>query len=203
MLRPLVIFLGLLLAFAHVTHALAASEKALALRQANGLVAFTPSEKFLSGNFIADETNPSFIFGPVQAFVASRKCPTTWLIEESAKNRPAALANPEAPVEYTLFLEEDCPGKVVYYVFLDDSSMTPQQWIDWRRQFHKSKTDETFAAAKDKLEKACQQGCGVSGELRFIQKNGELQAKSPEKVLRGDLKFAPIYDLTQQKKISR
>ena len=27
-------------------------------------------------------------------------------------------------------------------------------------------------------------GCGVGAELRFIQKNGELVAKSPEAVLR-------------------
>ena len=201
-MRLLVIFLGLVLLVGSNISALAASAKAVALRQANGLVAVTPSEKFLSGNFVADETNPAFIFGPVQAFVASRHCPTTWLMEEAAQNRPAALANPDTPVESTLFLEEDCPGKVVYYVFMDDSSMTPQQWIDWRRQFHKSKTDEAFAVAKDKLDKACQQGCAISGELRFIEKNGELQAKSPEKVLPNDLKFAPIYDLTQQKKIS-
>ena len=201
-MRLLVIFLGLVLVVGNGVNALAASAKAMALRQANGLVAFMPSEKFLSGNFIADETNPTFIFGPVQAFVASRKCPTAWLIEESAKNRPVALPSSDTPTEYTLFLEEDCPGKVVYYVFMDDSSMTPQQWIDWRRQFHKSKTDEAFAAAKDKLEKACQQGCAISGELRFIEKNGELQAKSPEKVLRNDLKLAPVYDLNKQKKIS-
>ena len=202
-MRLLIIFLGLVLLVGNNISALAASAKAVALRQANGLVAVTPSEKFLSGNFVADETNPAFIFGPVQAFVASRHCPTTWLMEEGAQNRPAALANPDTPAEYTLFLEEDCPGKVVYYVFMDDSSMTPQQWIDWRRQFHKSKTDEAFAAAKDKLDKACQQGCAISGELRFIETNGELQARSPEKVLRNDLKFAPVYDLTEKKKISQ
>ena len=202
-MRRFLAFLGLLLLVAHGTGAWAASGKAVALRQANGLVAFTPSEKFLSGNFIADETNPTFIFGPVKAFVASRKCPTTWLIEKGAQDRPGALASPDVPVESTLFLEEDCPDKVVYYVFMDDSSMTPQQWIDWRRQFHKSKTDDTFSAAKDKLEKACQEGCGITGELRFIQINGELQAKSPEEALRAELKFAPIYDLGQQKKLAQ
>ena len=46
--------------------ALAASQKAAALRQANGLTAFTPTEKFLAGNFVADEMNPAFIFGTVQ-----------------------------------------------------------------------------------------------------------------------------------------
>jgi len=53
-----------------------------------------------------------------------------------------------------------------------------------------------------KLEQACTAGCGVGAELRFIQKNGELAAKSPEAVLRQDLKFAPIYGLNQGKKLS-
>ena len=46
-------------------------------------------------------------------------------------------------------------------------------------------------------------GCGVGAELRFIQKNGELVAKSPEKVLLDDLKFAPIYDLNLGKKLAK
>ena len=87
----------------------AASEKALALRQANGLVAFTPSKKFLAGNFMADETNPTFIFGPVQAFAASRKCPTTWLLVAGDKNRPAGPKSKDKPEEHTVYLEEDCP----------------------------------------------------------------------------------------------
>ena len=44
---------------------------------------------------------------------------------------------------------------------------------------------------------------GIGAELRFIQKNGELMAQSPEAVLRQDLKFAPIYDLDQGKKLSQ
>ena len=82
MMRLLPIFLGFLLLVGHGTAALAASAKATALRQANGLTAFTPPEKFLAGNFVADEMNPGFIFGAVKAFAASRKCPTTWLIED-------------------------------------------------------------------------------------------------------------------------
>jgi hypothetical protein len=106
-------------------------------------------------------------------------------------------------VEYTLYLEEDCPDQVVYYVFVDQSGLTPQQWLEWRRQFHKSKADPVFGAAKSKLEQACKEGCEVSGELRFLQKDGDLMAKSPEEYLRVELKFAPIYDLNQQKKISK
>jgi hypothetical protein len=196
------IFLGFLLLAGQGSAALAASPKAAELRQANGLTAFTPPEKFLAGNFVAEEMNPAFIFGTVKDFVKSRKCPTTWLIEKGAKERPVSPGTPEA-TEYTLYLEEDCPDKVVYYVFMDQSSMTPQQWLEWRRLFHKSKADPQFGGAKSKLEKACEQSCGISGELRFLQVNGELLGKSPEEYLRVDLKFAPIYDLNQQKKISK
>jgi hypothetical protein len=186
----------------HGPTALAASAKAMALRQANGLTAFTPPEKFLAGNFVADEMNPGVIFGPVKAFTASRKCPTTWLIEAGDKNRPAGPGRPETPAEYTIYLEEDCPEQVVYYVFIDQSGLTPQQWIEWREKFHKSKTEPEYGSTKSKLDQACADGCGVGAELRFIQKKGELQTKSPEDVLRHDLKFAPIYDLNRRQKIS-
>ena len=204
MIRLLPIFLGFLLLVGHGATALAASAKATALRQANGLTAFSPPEKFLAGNFVADELNPGFIFGAVKAFAASRKCPTTWLIEDRDKNRPAGPGTPEALAEYTLYLEEDCPDQVVYYVFIDQSGLTPQQWIEWRRKFHgQSKTDPEYAETKSKLDTACTAGCGVGAELRFIQKNGELVAKSPEEILQQDLKFAPIYDLNQGKKLSQ
>jgi hypothetical protein len=203
MMRLLPIFLGFWLVVGNGTTALAASAKATALRQANGLTAFTPPEKFLAGNFVADEMNPGFIFGAVKAFAASRSCPTTWLIEDRDKNRPAGPGSAETPVEYTLYLEEDCPDQVVYYVFIDQSGLTPRQWIEWREKFHRSKTGEQFASAIPKLDQACTAGCGVGAELRFIQKNGELVAKSPEAVLRGDLHYAPIYDLNRQQKIAK
>jgi hypothetical protein len=195
--------LGFLLLVGNGTTALAASQKATALRQANGLIAFTPPEKFLAGNFVADEMNPAFIFGAVKAFAASRKCPTTWLMEEGAKNRPAGAGSPDMPAEYTLYLEEDCPDRVVYYVFIDQSGLTPQQWIEWREKFHKSKTEPQYGPTKSKLDQACTDGCGVGAELRFIQKDGELMTKSPEEVLRVDLKYVPIYDLNRQKKIAK
>ena len=88
-MRLLPIFLGFLLLVGHGATAFAASAKAAALRQANGLAVFTPPEKFLAGNFVADEMNPGVIFGAVKSFAASRKCPTTWLIESGDKNRPA------------------------------------------------------------------------------------------------------------------
>jgi hypothetical protein len=202
MMRLVFIFLGLLLVVGNGAGAWAASAKATALRQANGLVAFTPTDKFLSANFVADETNPAFVFGPVKAFVASLKCPTTWLSESDRKPQ-AGQAGKDIPTEYTVYLEEDCPDKVVYYVFIDQSELTPQQWIEWRQRFHKSKTEEEYGQTKSKLEKACQAGCGFNAELRFIQINGQLLKKSPEEYLRSDLKFAPLFDLNLQKKISQ
>lgn len=203
MKRLLPVFLGVLLSVGNSSGALAASAKAMAQRQAQGLTAFNPPERFLSGNFVADEMNPAFIFGPVKAFAASRKCPTAWLIEAGDKNLPAGPGSPDKLAEYTLYLEEDCPDKVVYYVFIDQSGLTPQQWIEWREKFHKSKAEPEFGEAKSKLEQACKEGCEVGAELRFIQKDGKLLSKSPEEALRDELHFAPIYDLNQQKKIAK
>jgi hypothetical protein len=198
-MHSVLIFLGFLLVVGNGSGAFGASQKAMALRQANRLEAYTPPERFLAGNFIADEMDPGYIFGTVKNFAGSRKCRTTWLVEEGLKHRLASPGSSEASAEYTLYLEEDCPEKVIYYVFVDQSSMTLQQWLEWRRQFHKSKTDPQFGAAKEKLERAAQEGCAVSGELRYIQKDGELVPQSPEEILRGDLKFPPIYDLNRQK----
>ena len=89
MMRLLPVFLGFLLLAGQGAPVWAASPKAMALRQANGLIAFTPTAKFLAGNFVADEMNPSVIFGAVKNFAASRKCPTAWLIEKDQKDRLA------------------------------------------------------------------------------------------------------------------
>lgn len=191
------VFLGLLLLWSSGSGALAASKKAAELRQSQGLIACTPPAKFLAGNFVADEMNAAFIFGTVKDFAASRKCPTTWLLEKDAQDRT------DKAREYALYLEEDCPDKVVYYVFMDQSNLTPQQWIEWRRRFHKSKTDPQYSQAKAKLEQALKDGFVVSGELRFLQQDGDLMSKSPEAYLRVDLRFAPIYDLNQQKKMTK
>jgi hypothetical protein len=204
MKRLLPVFLGVLLAVTNSSGALAASAKAMAQRQAQGLTVFSPPEGFLSANFVADEMNPAFIFGPVKAFAASRKCPTTWLIEEGSQNRLAGQGSTGTPQEYTIYLEEDCPDWVVYYVFIDQSGLTPQQWFEWREKFHgKTKTGPEYSEAKSRLDTACTAGCGVGAELRFIQKDGELVAKSPEEILRDELHFAPIYDLNRQQKMTK
>jgi hypothetical protein len=202
-MRLAALFLGTLVLLGSGPGAWAASDKAIGLRQANGLKPFTPPEKFLEGNFVAEESNPTYIFGPVQAFVASRTCPTTWLIQEGAQRCQPAQGNPEAPAEYTLYLEEDCPGRVVYYVFVDQSKLTPQKWIDWRQRFHMSKTEEEYAATKDKLEQARKEGCGATGELRYIEENGDLVAKSPEAALMGELHFPPLYDLNKRQHLKK
>lgn len=187
--------------------AAATSSRAQELRTANGLVPFTPPDAFLDGFFLADEMEPCFLFGSVKDFAASRTCAVTWLIEEGEKARIAKPRKPDSPLEYTLYLEEDCPtapGGVTHYVFVDQSAMTPRQWIDWRRQFHKNKAEGEYGATRDRLEKAVAEGMKVGGELRFIMRNGELAGgKTPEDVLRQELAFAPCYDLKQGVKISK
>jgi hypothetical protein len=205
-MRLLPIFLGLMLLMGNCSTILAVSQRATALRQTNGLTVYTPPEKFLASNFVADEVTPAFIFGPVKSFVASRKCPTTWLVEEGAKNTLDKLSSLGQPAEHTLYLEEDFPDKVVYYVFIDQSDLTPQQRVDSGCQggcHHQRKTEPEYDPTKSRLAKACQDGCGIGSELRFIQKDGELLNQSLEEFLCQDLKFAPIYDLNQHKKISK
>lgn len=175
-----------------------AGDKAQALRQSNGLVAAAPGELFLSGYFLANEMAPAYLYGPVRSFVASRSCPTAWLMEEGEKARLAADAG---GAEYTRYLEEDCGQRVTYYVFVDQSNLTPQQWIDWRQKFHKSKAGPEYGGAKDKLEQAVAVGRRVSGELRFMEVDGQLAAKPMEEILHHDLRFAPVYDVGQGKSL--
>jgi len=196
--------LGSLLVLFCLGTAHAASPKALELRKSDALSEFTPPEAFLAGVFIADEMEPCYLFGSIKEFAASRKCPTTWLIEEGEKARIAKPGSPDTPLEYTLYLEEDCPDGVVHYVFVDQSAMTPKQWIEWRKQFHKSKADGEYGATKDRLEKAVTEGVKIGGELRFIMTNGELRgAKTPEQALRQDMNVPACYDLKQGAKMSK
>jgi len=194
-------FLAIYLFFAPAA-AWAASEGAQKLRTANGLGGFSPPEAFLDGNFVADEIEPRYVFGKVKDFRKTRTCSTEWLIQESERSEIKEKQNQPDPFEYTIYLEEDCPGKVAYYVFVDRSHAKSAQWMEWRRKFHgKSKTDPEFANVGAALEKADQNGFPVNAELRFIEIEGDLVSKRPEDFLRTDLKTSPIYDLGKSSKI--
>jgi hypothetical protein len=196
--------LGFLMVLALFAVSWGASEQATAMRGKNALAAFTPLEAFLSGNFVADEVEPVYIFGKVGEFAKARSCPTTWLIEEGEKKRVAAWDRQSGPIEYSLYLEEDCPGKVAYYVFVDRSEANLSQWMSWRQQFHgKSKTEPQYGTAKSGLEQAAQNGFLVGAELRFVEINGDLSLKKPEELLIGELKWQPIYDLKQGKAVTK
>jgi hypothetical protein len=172
-----------------------ASAGAVKLRALNGLSEFVPPESFPDGNFIADEINPQYVFGKIGDFRKSRSCPTAWLIEDGQRERLKNRQDLSGPFEYTLYLEEDCPGKVVYYVFIDRSQSKAGQGLEWRRVFHKSKTEEEYGAAGAALEQAAGKGFPVVAELRFVEVGGELILKKNEDFLRGDLKVKPLYDL--------
>jgi hypothetical protein len=180
----------------------AASEPAMKLRNQNGLSEFAPPEAFLAGNFLADETDPAFIFGKVRDFAKSLACPVTWLIEEGERKRIETRGQSSDPIEYSIYLETDCPGKLTYYIFVD-RSFNSAQWLEWRRQFHKSKAEPHYGVVKVSLEKAAQNGFVVDGELRFVALNGELLLKRPEDILAGELKFQPIYDLKKNQALSK
>jgi len=204
MRHPWLLFVGFLMGLVGAATTWAASEEALKLRSRNALIGFPPAEAFLSGNFVADEIEPGFIFGKVADFVKSRSCPTTWLIEEGEKRRIEGKDRQASPLEYSVYLEEDCPGRVTYYVFVDRSHHDMAQWMQWRQQFHgRSKAEPQYAAAKSGLEQAAQNGFPVNAELRFLEVNGELSLKKPEEFLMGELKFQPVYDLKQGKAVSR
>jgi len=173
----------------------AASNEAAKLRASNGLGAFTPPEAFLNGNFVADELEPRYVFGKVKDFWKSRSCPSSWLIEDNERSRVKEEQNHPGAFEYTLYLEEDCPGKVAYYVFIDRSQAKSTQWLEWRRNFHRSKTEEQFSAVNAVLEQADRDGFPVDAELRFIEIGGDLISKTPEAFLTGELKVKPIYEI--------
>ncbi len=174
--------------------AAAQSEKAQALRREMGYAPYAPPKAFLDGYFIADETRPAFLFGPVGDFAASRECPTAWLIEEDEAARVKARDPANPLFEYSLVLEQDCPDGVLHFVFVDQSAMNPKQWIEWRRQFHKNKAEPEYADAVARLEKAINDGFPVTGELRFVLRGGVLDPASPQSVLPTALSCPPRYD---------
>ncbi len=193
---------GVILLWALCGAAAAGSEQAIKLRSQNELSEFTPPERFLAGNFLADETDPAYIFGNVRDFARSLSCPVTWLIEGAERKRIEARTQQPGPVEYSIYLEADCPGKVAYYIFVD-RSFNPDQWLEWRRPFHRTKAEPHYQAAKASLDQAAQNGFTVEAELRFVALNGDLLLKRPENILVGDLKFKPIYDLKNNQALAK
>lgn len=196
------VLLGAAIVFAICSTVGAASEQAMKLRSQNGLSEFAPPEAFLNGNFLADETDPAYIFGKVRDFAKSLSCPTAWLIEEAERKRIESRGQQSGPVEYSIYLEADCAGKVIYYIFVD-RSFNSAQWLEWRRQFHKSKAEPHYREAKTVLDQAAQNGFAVDAELRFVALNGDLLLKRPEDVLAGELKFQPIYDLKKNQALTK
>jgi hypothetical protein len=182
--------------------AAAGSEQAMQLRAQNNLSEFSPPEGFLDGNFLADETDPAYIFGKVREFAKSLSCPATWLIEAGERKRIEARGQQPGPIEYSIFLEADCAGQVSYYIFVD-RSLNPTQWLEWRRPFHRTKADPHYKEAKTSLDQAAQNGVTVNAELRFIALNGDLLLKRPEDVLSGELNFKPIYDLKKHQSLAK
>lgn len=195
------LFFVILLFSANTTPAGAESKKAAFYRQAHKLVPCNPPERFMAGNFVTAEMSPHFIFGTIHAFASSRPFPTTWLRETDEQNRFTFGESREEPGEYFVYLEEDCPDKPVYYVFVNQSGVSPSRWIQWRRFFFKSTTEEQYAPVKARLNQALKEGFGVGAELSFIVVDGKTPKKSPEEILLHDLKFKPLYDLRKQQRI--
>ena len=195
MLNVVVLLLSVCAIFAPLNQGWGASDGAMKLRALNGLSEFTPPEAFLNANFVADEIEPQYVFGKVKDFYKSQSCPAVWLIEDCQRERIKNQQNLSGPFEYTLYLEEDCPGKVVYYVFVDRSQPKAGQWMEWRRVFHRSKAQEEYGAVDASLEQAAGSGFPVDAELRFIEIGGDLILKKPEDFLTGDLKMKPVCDL--------
>ena len=196
----LMLVFGLLLGPGPAT---AQSPQAAKLRQSLGLIPYVPPKAFLDGFFIADEGRPAYLFGPVGEFAASRACKTSWLIEDSEKER-LDKRDPANPVfEYTLYLEQDCPDGLTDFVFLDQSAMNPKQWIEWRRQFHKNKAEPEYADAVKRLEKAIADGFPVAGELRFVLRNGDLDATPPQELLATATACPPRYDCSKGEPVAR
>ncbi|OGR37950.1 MAG: hypothetical protein A2051_02290 [Desulfovibrionales bacterium GWA2_65_9] len=175
----------------------APSKQARELRAAGDLVPYAPPQAVLKALFSADEDAPRGVYGPVSAYVKTRACPTTWLIEKGERTRIEELAARKGipPYEFSLTLEEDCPGKVTHAVFVTSPGSTPEAWLKWRSQFHGRKAARHYGAALENLKKAEAAGLAPTAELRFLAVNGELLMQNLEDVLRAEGRLAPVFDL--------
>jgi hypothetical protein len=171
------------------------AESSLAFRQQNGLQAFVPPEWFLKGYFIASEKNPSYVFGPVQAFVRALGGKTTWLIEDMELERLVAARAERKKIEYTVYLEAASPDRTEYWVFVALPYESAQAWFNARRAYHGRKAEEYYGKTRDELERALSRGLKIKAELRFWVENGETSLKVPEKVIMNRYGFRPVFDL--------
>jgi len=173
------------------------SQKAQELREVGDLVPYQPAHAVLNALFTADENSPRGVYGPISAYVRTRACPTAWLIEKGELTRIKELAARKniPPYEFSLTLEEDCPGQVTHAVFVTAPGSTPEAWLKWRSQFHGSKAAGHYSAALAGLKKAEAAGLVLTGELRFLSVNGQLVTRNLEDVLREEGRLAPVFDL--------
>ncbi len=175
----------------HVT-----SQQALDLRKAGDLVPYTPQPTVLAALFTADEKAPKAIYGPVEAYVKTRACPTTWLMEKAALERVERRAAQKAapPYEISLTLEEDCPGKVTQTVFITAPGSTPESWLGWR-QLHGRKAGSPHSSTLAGLRKAVADGLILTAELQALSVNGVLVTTNLEDALITEGRLSPVFNL--------
>lgn len=177
----------------------APSKQAQELRQIGDLIPYAPPPEVLSAYFTADENAPTAVYGPVSAYAKTRACKTAWLIEKGEQTRVERLKGLKdiPPFEFSVTLEEDCPGTVSHTVFVTSPGSTPEAWFAWRRQFHGGKAAGYYGEAQEHLKKAVQAGVAPTAELRFLSVNGELVCKNLEGILKAEGRLAPVFDLTK------
>jgi len=181
------------------------SKQAQELRQIGDLIPYAPPQEVLGAFFTADENAPRAVYGPVSAYAKSRTCKTAWLIEKGELARVERLKALKdiPPFEFSVTLEEDCPGKVSHAVFVTAPGSTPEAWFNWRRQFHGGKAAGYYGAAQDTLKKAGQTGLAPTAELRFLSVNGELVCKNIEEILKTEARLAPVFDLVKGERVGQ
>jgi hypothetical protein len=183
----------------------APSPQARELRASGDLIPYTPPQELLNAYFTASENAPKAVYGPVAAYAKTRACKTAWLIEKGELARVERLKGLKdgPPFEFSVTLEEDCPGKVTHAVFVTAPGSAPEAWFAWRRQFHGSKAQGYYGAAEAELKGAAAAGLAPNAELRFLSVNGELVTTNLEQVLRTEGRLAPVFDLQKGERTSR
>lgn len=203
MRRFLACFLMLTGAIGLTGQATAVSDRAQAFRKANALNEAVVPKTFLEGAFVANEINPRYVFGSVNDLLKACPCPSSWLMDDEERRRIGDEEKRTAPLEYTVYLEADCPDHLSYFVFVVQQSSDPEQWLKWRRQFHKSKAEPQYGQTKDRLQQALEGGLHLNGELRFLIVDQELDTSNPEEVMIRDFKLVPAYDLEKGMKTAQ